>query len=101
MYDEVSYLFQDLDLRADTRSLLHTGKLLRQPDGSLDISGWTELFVLLFDNYCKLYADLPAAYLQRAAVVMTKPKEKDGVVKYYVNRRVSFFRDSWAGAQLL
>ncbi|KAG9014371.1 hypothetical protein FRB94_012777 [Tulasnella sp. JGI-2019a] len=61
----------DMDLLDDTRTLVHTGRLLRQPDGSLDMSGWSELFVLLFDNY----------------LVMTKPKERDGVTKYYVNKR--------------
>ncbi|KAI0292306.1 Dbl-like domain-containing protein [Russula brevipes] len=54
----------DMDLLAENRSLIYTGKLLRQPDTG-------ELFVLLFDNY----------------FVMTKPKEKDGVTKYHVNRR--------------
>ncbi|KAI0050993.1 Dbl-like domain-containing protein [Auriscalpium vulgare] len=61
----------DMDLLAENRSLIHTGKLLRQPDTGFEWSGWSELFVLLFDNY----------------LVMTKPKEKDGVVKYHVNRR--------------
>ncbi|KAG8896511.1 hypothetical protein FRB99_008857 [Tulasnella sp. 403] len=61
----------DMDLLADTRALVHTGRLLRQPDSNLDISGWSELFVILFDNY----------------LVMTKPKEKDGVTKYYANKR--------------
>ncbi|KAG8878034.1 hypothetical protein FRB97_002821 [Tulasnella sp. 331] len=61
----------DMDLLDDTRTLVHTGRLLRQPDGSLDMGGWSELFVLLFDNY----------------LVMTKPKERDGVTKYYVNKR--------------
>ncbi|KAI0058941.1 Dbl-like domain-containing protein [Artomyces pyxidatus] len=61
----------DMDLLAENRSLIHTGKLLRQPDTGFEWSGWSELFVLLFDNY----------------LVMTKPKEKDGVIKYQVNRR--------------
>ncbi|KAL0576451.1 Rho guanine nucleotide exchange factor [Marasmius crinis-equi] len=59
----------DMDLLHENRSLIHTGKLLRQSEGVL--SGWSELFVLLFDNY----------------LVMTKAREKDGVMKYYVNRR--------------
>jgi hypothetical protein len=63
----------DMDLLDDTRTLIHTGKLLRQPETGFDLGGWTELFVLLFDNY----------------LVMTKPREKDGVMKYHVNRRVS------------
>ncbi|ETW78805.1 GDP/GTP exchange-like protein [Heterobasidion irregulare TC 32-1] len=61
----------DMDLLAENRSLIYTGKLLRQPDNGFEWSGWSELFVLLFDNY----------------FVMTKPKEKDGVTKYHVNRR--------------
>ena len=39
-----------MDLLDKNRSLIHTGKLLRQPDNFLDRSGLTELFVLLFDN---------------------------------------------------
>lgn len=42
----------DMDLLDSSRSLIHSGKLLRQTDG-LEWSGWTELYVLLFDNYCK------------------------------------------------
>ncbi|KAF8661267.1 hypothetical protein AX16_001369 [Volvariella volvacea WC 439] len=61
----------DMDLLNDNRSLMFSGKLLRQPDSGLEWNGWSELFVLLFDNY----------------LVMTKPKEKDGVTKFYVNRR--------------
>ncbi|KAH7922215.1 Dbl homology domain-containing protein [Leucogyrophana mollusca] len=61
----------DMDLLNENRSLIHAGKLLRQPDTSIEWNGWSELFVLLFDNY----------------LVMTKPKEKDGVTKYNVNRR--------------
>jgi len=44
---------QDMDLLAENRSLIHAGKLLRQPDTGFEWSGWSELFVLLFDNYCK------------------------------------------------
>ncbi|TBU24200.1 Dbl-like domain-containing protein [Dichomitus squalens] len=61
----------DMDLLNENRSLIHTGKLLRQPDTGFEWNGWTELFVLLFDNY----------------LVMTKVKEKDGVTKYHVYRR--------------
>ncbi|KAJ7132313.1 Dbl-like domain-containing protein [Mycena epipterygia] len=64
----------DMDLLDENRSLIFAGKVLRQPDNtipSLEWSGWSELFVVLFDNY----------------VVMTKPKERDGVTKYHVNRR--------------
>ena len=46
-------LSQDMDLLAENRSLIHTGKFLRQPDTGFEWSGWSELFVLLFDNYCK------------------------------------------------
>jgi hypothetical protein len=61
----------DMDLRDESRSLIHAGKLLRQPDTGFEWNGWSELFVLLFDNY----------------LVMTKPKDRDGVTKYHVNRR--------------
>ncbi|KAJ6474687.1 signal transducer [Mycena vitilis] len=64
----------DMDLLDPNRSLIFAGKVLRQPDNtipSLEWSGWSELFVVLFDNY----------------LVMTKPKERDGVTKYQVNRR--------------
>ncbi|KAG9313170.1 hypothetical protein JVU11DRAFT_6624 [Chiua virens] len=61
----------DMDLLNENRSLVHAGKLLRQPETGFEWNGWTELFVLLFDNY----------------LVMTKPKERDGVSKFYVNRR--------------
>jgi len=40
-----------MDLLDENRSLIHTGKLLRQPDSGLEWNGWSELFVLLFDNY--------------------------------------------------
>jgi len=41
-----------MDLLDETRTLIHTGKLLRQPETGFDLTGgWTELFVLLFDNY--------------------------------------------------
>jgi len=42
-----------MDLLNENRSLIHAGKLLRQPDTGFEWSGWTELFVLLFDNYCE------------------------------------------------
>lgn len=42
-----------MDLLNEQRSLIHTGKLFRQPEGGLEWSGWTELFVMLFDNYCE------------------------------------------------
>lgn len=45
-----------MDLKADTRSLIHAGKLLRQPESGLEWNGWSELYVLLFDNY-RTYAD--------------------------------------------
>jgi hypothetical protein len=60
----------DMDLLDPNRSLIHSGKLLRQTDG-LEWSGWTELYVLLFDNY----------------MVLTKVKEREDGTKYHVNRR--------------
>lgn len=43
--------FQDMDLLNENRSLIHAGRLLRQPDTGFEWNSWTELFVLLFDNY--------------------------------------------------
>ncbi len=42
---------KDLDLLDETRTLVHTGRLLRQPEGGMEWNSWSELFVLLFDNY--------------------------------------------------
>ncbi|KAF8621825.1 hypothetical protein AX15_007493 [Amanita polypyramis BW_CC] len=61
--------YTDMDLLNEQRSLVHSGKLLRQPEGGL--TTWTEVFVLLFDNY----------------LVLTKPREKDGVTRYHVIKR--------------
>ena len=41
-----------MDLLDEHHSLIHTGKLLSQPDTGFEWNGWSELFVLLFDNYC-------------------------------------------------
>lgn len=75
-----------MDLLDETRTLIHTGRLLRQPDGNFEWNGLSELFVLLFDNYGSYRCSyrMPLNFV----VVMTKPKERDGVVKYHVNRRV-------------
>jgi len=54
---------QDMDLLNENRSLIHTGKFLRQPETGFEWNGWTELFVLLFDNYREssyLYVVFPA-----------------------------------------
>jgi len=42
-----------MDLLNPQRSLVYYGKVLRQPESGLEWSGWSELFVLLFDNYRK------------------------------------------------
>lgn len=78
-----------MDLLHENRSLIHAGKLLRQPETGFEWNGWTELFILLFDNYSKQWFMATFAYAHGYAVVMTKPKEKDGVIKYQVYRRVS------------
>lgn len=44
-----------MDLLDESRSLIHAGKLLRQPDTGFEWNGWSELFVLLFDNYRGCY----------------------------------------------
>uniref|UniRef100_A0A0W0F0H3 Putative Dbl-like domain-containing protein n=1 Tax=Moniliophthora roreri TaxID=221103 RepID=A0A0W0F0H3_MONRR len=61
--------FIDLHLLDENRSLVHSGKLLRQHE--VGLNAWSELFVLLFDNY----------------LIMTKVREKDDTVEYYVNSR--------------
>ncbi|KAK2464009.1 hypothetical protein APHAL10511_003953 [Amanita phalloides] len=61
--------FTDMDLLNEQRSLVHSGKLLRHPEGSP--TTWMEVFVLLFDNY----------------VVLTKAREKDRTTKYHVIKR--------------
>lgn len=59
-----------MDLLDQNRSLIHSGKLLRQPDSGLEWNGWSELFVLLFDNYseprvsCALHLISILIYLQ-------------------------------------
>lgn len=45
-----------MDLLDENRSLFHTGKLLRQPDTGFEWGGWTEMVVLLFDNYSEFIA---------------------------------------------
>jgi RHO1 GDP-GTP exchange protein 1/2 len=81
-----------MDLLDENRALIHTGKLLRQPETGFEWNGWSELFVLLFDNYREAYHNsLILLYLTPSPVVMTKPKEKDGTTKYNVTRRVSVF----------
>ncbi|VDB87251.1 unnamed protein product [Peniophora sp. CBMAI 1063] len=63
--------FVDLGLSDDARSLVHTGKLLSRPKrGFGQTHKWTELFVLLFDNY----------------LVITEPREEYGLIKYHVTR---------------
>lgn len=78
----------DLDLLNENRSLIHTGKLFRQPDGGFEWSGWTELFVLLFDNYRAFSHPSFHSDSYVRLVVMTKPKEREGGTKYQVYRRV-------------
>lgn len=77
-----------MDLLNETRTLIHTGKLLRQPETGFEWSGWTELFVLLFDNYSEFCHVGALIRPHQSPVVMTKTKERDGVIKYHVNKRV-------------
>lgn len=79
-----------MDLLDESRALIHAGKLLRQADAGFEWNGWSELFVLLFDNYSMSKAlCIYSVFLFFFVVVMTKPKERDGVMKYHVSRRVS------------
>ena len=78
-----------MDLLDENRSLIHSGKLLRQPESGLEWSGLSELYVLLFDNYRALHHSFFLNHHSHLLlVVLTKPKERDGVTKYHVNRRV-------------
>lgn len=45
---------QDLDLKNPTRELIHKGRVLRQPEGTIGGS-WSELHALLFNNFCKFH----------------------------------------------
>ena len=84
---------QDMDLLNENRSLIHTGRVWRQPETGFESNGWTELFVFLFDNYRRSRAYLMCPQLTNVLiVVMTKPKEKDGVTKYRVCQRVNYVR---------
>lgn len=76
-----------MDLLNEQRSLIHTGKLLRQPEGGSD-----EFFVILFDNYCESLVVKFGIYLTVFTVVLTLSKQKDGVTKYHVARRVCSIR---------
>lgn len=48
-----------MDLLDPGRSLIYSGKLLRQPESGLEWNGWSELHVLLFDNYRGLFLVSP------------------------------------------
>ena len=87
----------------ENRSLIHTGKLLRPPDSNLEWGGWTELFALLFDNYrgCFSRAGFGPDLMTIRVVVMTKPKERDGVTKYQVYRRVRQTPSSVCNSELI
>lgn len=47
-----------MDLLNEMRSLIHTGRLVRKPDSGSERNGWSELFVLLFDNYCRSFTSI-------------------------------------------
>lgn len=63
---------RDLDLLQPMRELIHKGKVYRQPEGT--IGAWSELHLLLFDNYFVL-------------VKQGKSKNKDSPPRYTINRR--------------
>jgi len=83
IFDPHFRLSQDMDLLNEQRSLIHTGKLSRQPEVGSD-----EYFVMLFDNYCESPVFQFGLYLMVVTVVLTLSKQKDGVTKYHVARRV-------------
>lgn len=43
---------KELDLLNSMRELIHKGKVYRQPEGTIS-GAWSELHLLLFDNYCE------------------------------------------------
>ena len=79
---------QDVDLLNAGRSLTYAGKLRRHEMGS-GWNRWTELFCLLFDHYCRWSDVLEVTLTDSPTVVMTRPKEEDGVTKYEVYQRAS------------
>ena len=85
-----------MDLLHENRSIIHTGKLQLCDKGpGLGGYEWTELFVLLFDNYREvLYSRTISrvALTNSLIVVMTIPKEENGVTRYHVHQRVGHTR---------
>ena len=80
-----------MDLLHENRLLLHCGPLKHLPrrEGH-GMGGFTQLFVLLFDNYCKLLVRYdPSINLMYLIVVITQPREHNGITRYHVYRKVS------------
>lgn len=92
-----------MELFHENRTLVHTGKFL-QEEGSADQSEGestdqqetkpadrrTELFALLFDNYCessvhRLHSSLVP--ITSLTVVLTIPRKENEVTKYHVYRQ--------------
>jgi hypothetical protein len=65
-----------MDLLDDNRSLIHTGKFLRQPETGFEWSGWSEYFVLLFDNYRKLYLTIFSSVI--SSILASRHDETEG-----------------------
>lgn len=93
---------QDMGLLNENRSLVHTGRFLRQDAKGFGGNEWTELFALLFDNYRKGIREVSfrVPLTDSPIVVMTKPKAEGGVTKYHVYQRASHVR-SFVAARLL
>jgi hypothetical protein len=91
-------IVNDLDLTNPMRELVHKGRLLRQPEGSIAAS-WSELHALLFNNFCEysMFSNITPSRLiclhHRGVVVLTKlgkSKTSSNVPpRYYINRKVS------------
>lgn len=45
-----------MDLLNEGRTLIHSGKLLREPETGFEWKGWIEVFAWLFDNYRRWFA---------------------------------------------
>ncbi|GBE84474.1 Rho1 guanine nucleotide exchange factor 1 [Sparassis crispa] len=61
----------DLDLLNEDRSVIHTGRLLERSDAGLGSGLWTEVFVLVLDNY----------------LIVAQREENNGVGRYRVLRQ--------------
>jgi hypothetical protein len=67
-------VLRDLDLKNDMRELVHRGTVYRQAEGTIGSGAWSELHLVLFNNYL-------------VALKQSKAKTKDAPVRYTISRR--------------